>query len=153
VNGEINLNIPPICILCGGKNFEDSIKLNNINFFRDKRYIRIPLCEKHFEREMTISNLYYKAIKLTKKDLSFKCIIFPTKIQNKKSRFRDVKIEINSPNICAICGSKKIIDKININDEMSNKYIRVYVLQKKDSRLAIYPLIIFSVLMFIKIDL
>ena len=64
MNGEINLNIPPICILCGGKNFEDSIKLNNINFFRDKRYIRIPLCEKHFEREMKFRKRWFRLMPL-----------------------------------------------------------------------------------------
>ena len=64
-DGKISPTIPHICVICGSEKIEGFIKLKNSSFLGGKRYIEIPLCEKHYKIEKTFRNKWFRLIPVT----------------------------------------------------------------------------------------
>ena len=65
MDGKIHINIPQMCVICGSENIKDFINLKSGNFLGGKRYIKIPLCAQHYDRQKFIDNKWFLSMPLT----------------------------------------------------------------------------------------
>jgi hypothetical protein len=65
IDGEINLNIPRMCIICGNTNIEGYLKLRDVRFSKRKKYMKIPLCEDHYGKQIRLRILWFLLFLIT----------------------------------------------------------------------------------------
>ena len=65
IDGEINLNIPQMCIICGSTNIEGYLKLRDVRGLKRNKHMKIPLCEVHYGKQMKLHILWFLTALIT----------------------------------------------------------------------------------------